>query len=172
MAVPSVFNLKKWIDEHRDVLKPPVGNAQVYQEAADFIVMVVGGPNTRKDFHYNETEEFFYQVEGSITLKVRENDETKDVVISEGDIFLCPAKTPHSPRRPANTVGLVIEKKRTSAHTDGLLWFCESCDNKLYEEYFPLEDIVKQLPVVINKFHESEDLRTCSNCGTVMEVPR
>ena len=168
----EVFNLKKWIDEHRDVLKPPVGNAQVYQEANDFIVMVVGGPNVRKDFHYNETEEFFYQLEGSITLKVRENDVTNDVIIGEGDIFLCPAKTPHSPRRPASTVGLVIEKKRSSSHTDGLLWFCENCGNKLYEEYFSLEDIVKQLPAVINKFHQSEALRTCDNCGTVMEVPQ
>ena len=172
MATTEVFNLKQWIDEHRDVLKPPVGNAQVYHDTQDFIVMVVGGPNTRKDFHYNETEEFFYQLEGSITLKIREEDETKDVVLREGDIFLCPAKTPHSPRRPAQTIGLVVERKRTSEHTDGLLWFCENCGNKLYEEYFPLEDIVKQLPPVINKFHASEELRTCDQCGTVMEVPQ
>ena len=171
MAITEAFNLKKWIDDHRETLKPPVGNAQVYEDTQDFIVMVVGGPNTRKDFHYNETEEFFYQLEGSITVKVREEGETRDIVINEGDIFLCPAKTPHSPRRPANTIGLVIEKKRTSAHTDGLLWFCENCGNKLYEEYFPLENIVEQLPPIINKFHNSLDLRTCDNCGTVMEVP-
>ncbi|MGB3779059.1 MAG: 3-hydroxyanthranilate 3,4-dioxygenase [Tunicatimonas sp.] len=172
MAVTQAFNLKKWIDEHRNVLKPPVGNAQVYHDTTDFIVMVVGGPNARKDFHYNETEEFFYQLEGNITLKIREDGETKDVVISEGDIFLCPAKTPHSPRRPANTIGLVIEKKRSEAHTDGLLWFCENCNYKLYEEYFPLEDIVVQLKNAINKFHGSEELRTCDNCGTVMDVPQ
>ena len=171
MAIIGAFNLKKWIDDHRERLKPPVGNAQVYEDTQDFIVMVVGGPNTRKDFHYNETEEFFYQLEGSITVKVREEDKTRDIVIHEGDIFLCPAKTPHSPRRPANTIGLVIEKKRTSAHTDGLLWFCENCGNKLYEEYFPLENIVEQLPPIINKFHNSSDLRTCNHCGTVMEVP-
>lgn len=168
----EVFNLNRWIDEHRDVLKPPVGNAQVYHDTDDFIVMVVGGPNARKDFHYNETEEFFYQVEGSITLKIRKDGQTQDVVINEGDIYLCPAKTPHSPRRPAGTIGLVIEKKRSSEHTDGLLWFCENCGHQLYEEYFPLEDIVAQLPVVINKFHNSESLRTCDNCGTVMGVPQ
>lgn len=172
MATTEVFNLKQWIDEHRDVLKPPVGNAQVYHDTKDFIVMVVGGPNARKDFHYNETEEFFYQVEGSITLKIRENGETKDVILNEGDIYLCPAKTPHSPRRPTNTIGLVVERKRTPEHTDGLLWFCENCGNKLYEEYFPLEDIVKQLPPVINKFHASEVLRTCDQCGAVMDVPQ
>ncbi len=171
MAITGAFNLRAWIDEHRDVLKPPVGNAQIYEDTSDFIVMVVGGPNARKDFHYNETEEFFYQLEGDITVKIRENNETRDIVIKEGDIFLCPAKTPHSPRRPANTIGLVIEKKRSEAHTDGLIWFCENCGNKLYEEYFPLKNIVAQLPPVINKFHHSEDLRTCNQCGTVMEVP-
>lgn len=171
MAVQNAFNLQRWIDEHRDILKPPVGNAQVYKDAGDFIVMVVGGPNARKDFHYNETEEFFYQIEGDITLKIREDGKTRDIVIKEGDIFLCPAKVPHSPRRPANTIGLVIEKKRTAEHTDGLQWYCENCGNKLYEEYFPLENIVEQLPPIINKFHNSLELRTCDNCGTVMEIP-
>lgn len=171
MKIPDVLHLKSWIDEHRHLLKPPVGNAQVYQQTKDFIVMIVGGPNSRKDFHYNETEEFFYQIEGEITLNVREDGKTRDIVIKEGDIFLLPAKVPHSPRRPANTIGMVIEKIRTSNHTDGLLWFCENCGNKLYEEYFPLEDIVKQLPPIINKFHNSLELRTCDNCGTVMDVP-
>lgn len=171
MAIKKAFNLRQWIDEHRDILKPPVGNAQVYEDTDDFIVMVVGGPNTRKDFHYNETEEFFYQLEGEITVKIREDGETKDVVIREGDIFLCPAKMPHSPRRPANTIGLVIERKRTSEHTDGLMWFCENCGNKMYEEYFPLKNIVEQLPPIINKFHGSQELRTCKQCGTYMEIP-
>ena len=172
MKIPEVHHLKSWIDEHRHLLKPPVGNAQVYQQTKDFIVMIVGGPNSRKDFHYNETEEFFYQIEGDITLKVREENKTRDVTIREGEIFLLPAKVPHSPRRPANTIGMVVEKIRTSSHTDGLLWFCENCGNKLYEEYFPLEDIVKQLPPIINKFHNSVELRTCDNCSTVMDVPR
>jgi 3-hydroxyanthranilate 3,4-dioxygenase len=171
MSIQSAFILLKWIVEHRDILKPPVGNAQVYKDAGDFIVMVVGGPNARKDFNYNETEEFFYQIEGDITVKIREEGETRDILIRQGDIFLCPAKVPHSPRRPANTIGLVIEKKRSLENTDGLLWFCENCGNKLYEEYFPLENIVEQLPPIINKFHNSLELHTCDNCGTVMEIP-
>ncbi len=169
MAIQSAFNLQKWIDEHRDILKPPVGNAQIYQDTDDFIVMVVGGPNARKDFHYNETEEFFYQIEGQITVKLIEEGEVRDVVIKAGDIFLCPAKTPHSPRRPPGSIGLVIERKRSSQHTDGLLWFCENCGNKLYEEYFPLHNIVEQLPPIINKFNASEESRTCDKCGTVMD---
>jgi 3-hydroxyanthranilate 3,4-dioxygenase len=169
MHIPDVYNLRKWVEEHRDILKPPVGNAQVYQDTDDFIIMVVGGPNSRKDFHYNETEEFFFQLEGDILLKVRENGEIKDIVIHEGEIFLLPAKTPHSPRRPANTIGLVIERKRDISHTDGMIWYCEHCGNKLYEEYFPLENIVEQLPPIINKFNSSEELRTCNNCGAVMD---
>jgi len=170
MAIKAAFNLQKWVEEHRELLKPPVGNAQVYEDTDDFIVMVVGGPNSRKDFHYNETEEFFYQLEGEITLKIREDEETKDIRISAGEIFLLPARVPHSPRRPANTIGLVIEKKRGVEHTDGLMWFCENCDNKLYEEYFPLENIVTQLKEAIQKFETSDELRTCDKCGTYMDL--
>ena len=112
MAVPSVFNFKKWIDEHRNQLKPPVGNAQVYLEAGNFIVMVVGGPNARKDYHYNESEEFFYQLEGNIVIKIVDEGKFVDINLNEGDIFLLPAKTPHSPRRGPNTIGLVMEKVR------------------------------------------------------------
>ena len=133
--------------------------------------MVVGGPNARKDFHYNESEEFFYQIEGDITLRIVEDGEEKDISIREGEIFLLPAKVPHSPRRPANTVGLVIEKVRAENETDGCLWFCENCGNKIHDEYFHLVDIVTQLPPVMNRFYDSEENRTCSNCGAVMQKP-
>ncbi|WMJ72077.1 3-hydroxyanthranilate 3,4-dioxygenase [Cytophagaceae bacterium ABcell3] len=171
MGIQRPFNFKKWIDDNRHLLKPPVGNQQVYKGNDDFIVMVVGGPNTRKDFHYNEGEEFFYQLEGDINLRIIEDDKPVDIPIKKGEIFLLPGKVPHCPQRPANTVGLVIEKYRNPGEKDGFLWFCENCGNKLYEEYFEMTDIVKQLPVVMEKFYTSEDLRTCKNCGTVMEPP-
>ncbi len=171
MAVLPPINFKKWIDDNRHLLKPPVGNQCVYQEAEDFIVMVVGGPNKRKDFHYNEGEEFFYQIEGDITLRIIDDGETKDIPIREGEIFLLPPKVPHSPQRPENTVGLVMEKKRAEKDTDGFMWFCENCNEKLYDEYFHLEDIVKQLPPIMERFYQSEEHRKCQNCGAVMEPP-
>src|SRR5438034_6120244 len=119
MAVVSPLNLKKWVDEHRHILKPPVGNAQVYRDVKDFIIMIVGGPNSRKDYHYDESEEFFYQIEGEITLKIIEDGKPKDIHLKAGDIFLLPPHVPHSPQRPANTVGMVVERKREPGEVDG-----------------------------------------------------
>jgi len=172
METQRPFNLKKWIDENRHLLKPPVGNQQVYTGNKDFIIMVVGGPNTRKDFHYNETEEFFYQLEGDITVKIIEDGKPVDLTVHEGEIFLLPAGVPHSPRRGTGTVGLVIERYRPDTMKDGFLWFCENCNHKLYEEFLEVKDIVKQLPEVMNKFNASETLRTCTQCGTVMQPPQ
>ncbi len=165
------FPLAQWIDEHRHLLKPPVGNAQVYHNTGDFIVMVVGGPNSRKDFHYNESEELFYQLEGDVSVKIVEDGKIVDIPIRQGEMFLLPGKTPHSPQRGPGTVGLVIERIRQEGDIDGFLWFCESCGHKLYEEYMELTDIVKQLPPVMNRFYEDDAKRTCQNCGTVMEKP-
>ena len=164
------INFKQWIDEHRHLLKPPVGNQLVFEEA-EFIVMVVGGPNARKDYHLNEGEEFFYQLEWDIILKVMEDGVSRDVHIREGDIFLLPARVPHSPQRLANTVGLVIERKRTPEELDGCIWYCESCGDKLYEEFFHLGNIVTQLPEIMQRYYDSEEHRTCRSCGTVMLPP-
>jgi 3-hydroxyanthranilate 3,4-dioxygenase len=164
------FNFRTWIDENRHLLKPPVNNKVVYKDT-EFIVMVVGGPNSRKDFHFNESEEFFYQLEGDVTVRIQEDGKAVDVTIKEGDIFLLPPRVPHNPMRGPNTVGLVMERKRREGETDGLLWFCEKCNNKLYEEYFTLTDIATQFQGVFAKFYGNENLRTCRNCGHVMEPP-
>ncbi|MBV6497243.1 MAG: 3-hydroxyanthranilate 3,4-dioxygenase [Pyrinomonadaceae bacterium] len=170
MAIQKPFNFKQWIEEHRHLLKPPVGNSCVYS-SDDFIVMVVGGPNSRKDYHWDEGEEFFYQLEGDIKVLVQEDGKAVEVPIREGEVFMLPARVPHNPIRGANTVGLVIERKRRSDELDGLLWFCENCNHKLYEEYFVLTDIVTQFQTVFEKFYSSPDLRTCDKCGSVMEPP-
>ena len=170
MAILSPFNLKKWIAENRDLLKPPVGNQCIYKAAENFIVMVVGGPNSRKDYHYNESEELYYQVEGDIVLRIIEDGKPRDININEGDIFLLPPKTPHSPQRGPNTVGLVIEKIRED-EKDGFMWYCENCGNQLYEEKLNVSDIVSQLPPVMEGFYSSKEKTTCSKCGEVMSAP-
>lgn len=165
------FNLQKWIDENRDLLKPPVSNKNLYVEAGDFIVMIVGGPNARKDYHFNESEELFYQIEGDITVRIQHEGKAKDILIKEGEMFLLPSNVPHSPMRGENTVGLVIERVRLGTDMqDGLMWFCDECNNKLHEYRFPLGNIEKDFLPRFREFYASEDLRTCRNCGYVMEV--
>ena len=170
MPIRMPINLKKWIDENRHLLKPPVGNKVVYEDS-DFIVMIVGGPNSRKDFHYNESEEFFYQLEGDIVVKIQHEGKAVEVPIREGDIFLLPPKVPHNPTRGANTVGLVMEQKRRDGEKDGLLWFCEKCNHPLYEKYFSLSNIMTQFQTTFEYFYGNKELRTCKNCGYCMEPP-
>ncbi|MFY0673657.1 MAG: 3-hydroxyanthranilate 3,4-dioxygenase [Bacteroidia bacterium] len=171
MAIPGPFNLQKWIDDNRDILKPPVGNKNLYPMGEDFIVMVVGGPNARKDYHYNESEEWFYQVEGEICVRIQEDGKPRDVIIKEGETFLLPKCVPHSPMRGENTVGLVIERVRKGTDMqDGLMWFCDNCNNKLHEFKFPLRNIENDFQPRFREFYASEEHRTCDKCGTVMET--
>ncbi|MCS6991069.1 MAG: 3-hydroxyanthranilate 3,4-dioxygenase [Chitinophagales bacterium] len=168
--IQRAFSFKKWIEENRHLLRPPVGNQVVYKHTNNFIVMVVGGPNARKDYHYNETEEFFYQLEGDIVVKIIEDGKFVDIPIKEGEIFLLPPRVPHSPQRGPNTIGLVMEIVRPDK-LDGFQWYCEQCGNLLYETRIPVKDIVKDLPVVMESFYSSEELRTCKKCGAVMQPP-
>jgi 3-hydroxyanthranilate 3,4-dioxygenase len=171
MSVSPPFNLQKWLEENRASLKPPVGNKNLYKEAEDYIVMVVAGPNARKDYHYNETEELFYQLEGNIEVHIQENGKKKTMSLGPGDMYLHPAKVPHSPVRHEGSIGLVIERKRSDLDAkDGLLWYCDRCNHKLYEAYFTLEDIEKDFLKHFKHFYSSKALRTCDNCGTVMEA--
>lgn len=171
MPVQKPFNLQQWIDDNRDLLKPPVGNKNLYVEAGDFIVMVVGGPNARKDYHYNETEELFYQLEGDINVRIQEDGKAVDIPIKAGEMFLLPGKVPHSPMRAAGSVGLVIERVRKGTDVpDGLMWFCDKCNNKLHETYFPLNNIEQDFLPRFRAFYASEEMRTCNDCGHVMET--
>lgn len=163
----TTFNLQQWIDDHRHLLKPPVCNQQVFEEN-DFIVMVVGGPNSRTDYHYDEGPEFFHQLEGEMLLKTIQDGERIDIPIRAGEVLLLPPKVPHSPQRFENSVGLVVERKRLPEELDGFMWYCDKCDHKLFEEYLYVDDIVGQLPPIFDRFYSSEENRTCDQCGTVM----
>lgn len=164
----QAFNFRRWIDEHRHLLKPPVGNKRVFRDS-EFIIMVVGGPNARKDYHVDPGEEFFYQLEGDMLLKTVQDGRPVDVPIREGEILLLPAGVPHSPRRSANTVGLVIERERRPGERDGFQWYCERCGNLLYEEFIELTDIETQMPPLFDRFYSSLEHRTCKQCGTAQE---
>lgn len=170
MAIRKPFNLQKWIDEHREELKPPVGNRNLYHDAGDYIVMIVAGPNARKDYHFNETEELFYQLEGEINVRIQEDGKAVDIPIRAGEMFLLPAKVPHSPMRSEGSIGLVIELKRGENEKDGLQWYCDNCNSKLYESYFKLNNIEKDFLPRFKKFYSSKDLRTCNDCGKEMDV--
>ena len=160
------FKFQQWIDENREYLKPPVCNRQVIVDSG-FIVKEVAGPNARDDYHYDEGEEFFYQLQGDMLLRTIQDGKRVDVTIREGEILLLPSGTPHSPQRFDNTVGLVIERQRNADELDGFMWYCDNCAALLNEEYLHVSDIVAQLPPVFDRFYTNPAHRTCSQCGTV-----
>jgi 3-hydroxyanthranilate 3,4-dioxygenase len=168
MAIMPPFNLQSWIAENRHLLKPPVGNKMLH--SGQFMVMVVGGPNQRTDYHVNPTEELFFQVEGDIVLRVVEDGKPREIPIRQGELFVLPPGIPHSPQRPANTVGLVIEHARPEEGDDHLRWYCKKCGAVVHDSQFHLTDLGKQLKPLIEGFNQSEQLRTCGVCGTVYEV--
>ncbi len=170
MAVPDATNLAQWIEDNRESLKPPVGNKLLFGDG-EFQVMIVAGPNTRRDFHREPGEELFYQLKGDITLKVIENDTIRDIVIHEGDIFLLPSDTIHSPRRPAGTLGMVVERQRHEDEEESITWYCESCGNQLYQFVGVITDLGTQLTPVMNDFWADPVKHTCTRCGTVLERP-
>ncbi|MCY7345230.1 MAG: hypothetical protein LH614_03335 [Pyrinomonadaceae bacterium] len=57
---------------------------------------------------------------------------------------------------------MVIERKRRNGEKDGLLWFCDNCNAKLYEEYFELDDITTQFQTVFKRFYGDE---ICGRAG-------
>lgn len=163
---PAAFNFAQWIDRHAHLLKPPVGNQQVFTEAGDLIVMVVGGPNARSDYHDDPYEEFFYQLRGNMVLRVLEDGRPREVPIREGEIFLLPGHMRHSPQRPeAGSVGLVVEKVRPANVYDGFEWYCPKCWTRIHRVEVNVKNIVKDLPPLFDAFYGGE--RKCPACGHI-----
>ena len=167
--LPNPINLQAWIDEHRHLLKPPVGNKCIVD--GDYIVMVVGGPNARTDYHFEDGPEWFYQLEGEMVLRIQEDGAARDIPIRAGEMFYLPPHVPHSPQRMPGSVGLVIERKRLEHENDALMWFCVNCNHELYAESFHLVDIEQDFFRVFETFYRSDALRTCSQCGTLNPRP-
>jgi 3-hydroxyanthranilate 3,4-dioxygenase len=161
------FNFQAWLEAHRERLRPPVCNQVVFEDS-EFIVMVVGGPNSRTDYHWDPGEEFFYQLEGDMLLRTVQDGKIVEIPIREGEMLLLPPAVPHSPQRYADTVGMVIERRRRPEERDGFMWFCEACGHKLYEEFLHVSDIVAQLPPVFDRFYGDAANLRCDACGHEM----
>ena len=163
------LDLHAWIEAHREQLRPPVGNARLFEDGS-FIIMVVGGPNARADFHVDPHDELFFQIEGDIELVVIEAGVRRRIPIRQGQLYLLPAGVPHSPQRPAGTVGLVVERVRSPGELDGLRWFCASCGSLVHEVRFEMQDIVTQIRGAIDALEANEAARTCGRCGAVLDL--
>lgn len=162
------FNFQNWIAENQHLLKPPVGNKQLFDTKTDMIVMIVGGPNQRVDFHDDPVEEFFYQLKGDMILKIAEGGKIYDVKVREGDVFLLPPHVRHSPQRPVpGSIGLVVEGTRRERDIDGFEWFCFECGGLVHRVEVSLKDIVKDLPPLYTAFYGDEKARTCKHCGAI-----
>ncbi len=167
MGQLRAFDFKGWIEEHRHLLKPPVGNQQIWEDA-DMMVTVVGGPNKRTDYHDDPVEEFFYQIEGDMVLKLYDGTAFYDVPIREGEIFLLPPHVRHSPQRPQEgSIGLVIEPKRQQGELDAVEWYCFECQSLVHRAELQMESIVKDLLPVYKAFYASEEDRTCPACNAL-----
>ncbi len=169
-TVMPPIHLMKWVDEHRHLLKPPVGNRYLY-ESDDFFVMIIGGPNARNDFHVTNSPEFFYQVKGDITVRVREGETIRDIPVREGETLFMPCNVPHSPQRPPDTIGIVVERTRPAGETEHLVFYCEKCGELVHDMEFDCRDIVKHFRDTMERFWTNDELRTCKSCGTKVEKP-
>lgn len=157
-----------WLEDNEHLLQPPVNNKQMFTQAKDFIVMVVGGPNQRTDFHVDPYEEWFYQLKGNMHINVMTDDGPDRIDVHEGEMWLLPGSVPHSPQRPeAGSIGLVIEKVREEGTLERFRWYCPNCSALVHDVELQVRDIVTDLPPVFGAFYDSEQARTCGQCGTV-----
>ena len=166
-SIPQPVNFARWIEDNKHLLKPPVGN-KTLAVGKDFIVMIVGGPNDRTDFHVDPYEEWFYQLKGNMVLKVGDNGNFYDVPIKEGEVFLLPPHVRHSPQRPAGSIGLVVEPKRYNDDpNDAFEWYCFECNSLVHRIEVKVEHLVRDLPPLYEAFFNDEKARTCKKCGAL-----
>lgn len=160
-------SLMGWVEKNREKMAPPVCNAAIFQDG-NYIINMVGGPNTRTDFHDNPTEEIFYQVKGNAYLNIWDRGQFDRIDIKEGEIFVLPAHLIHSPQRPEPGLCLLIELPRPTGWLDSLQWYCANCATKVWRAEKQLESLVDDLPKIYDMFYATTDAeRTCPNCGTV-----
>jgi 3-hydroxyanthranilate 3,4-dioxygenase len=164
----TTLDFQAWLAEHGPHLKPPVGNKEVFPGQQDFIVMVVGGPNQRTDYHQEPYEEVFYQLTGTMHVDLQTPEGKQTVTIGPGEMWVLPRNVPHSPQRPeAGSIGLVFERPREAGVLERFQWYCLACNHRIHEVELQVTDIVTDLPPVFASFYSDEQARTCQACGAV-----
>ena len=171
-AVAGVpFELMEWIGRSMSGDLGTVANKEVFRHS-DFIFQIIKGPNHRNDFHLDPYDEIYYQLKGTLWVHLIDKGGRKRVAkVPEGGVLLVSAFTPHSPRRPPDSIGLVVERPRTAKELDGLAWYCEGCGHKLHELWLPCRDIETQLAQALDAFNADLARRTCRRCGAVLPDP-
>jgi len=160
------FDLWDWVEQNRHAFEPPVGNKVIWEDS-QFTAMVIRGPNARRDFHVDPSDEMFFMLKGDMVVEYIQDGRRRTQVVREGGLLLVPAFTPHSPHRPPETWGLVVEVKRKPEQVESLLWFCDRCDAQLHEVTMHVADIERELKAAIEAFDGALALRTCRTCGYV-----
>mgnify|MGYP000945832915 CR=1 FL=1 len=161
-------NLLGWVDANRARLKPPVNNAALYPDG-NYIINMVGGGNTRTDFHHNPTEEIFHQIKGTAYIEIWDRGKFDRVDLREGDVWLMEANLHHSPQRPdPNGLCFLVELRRPKGVLDSFNWYCPRCATLVWGSSVELQDLVADLPRTFEVFYALNDTeRTCRHCGTV-----
>ena len=137
---PTAFNLMKWVAENPDKLKPPLGAKTIFRED-DFMVTVVGGPNARTDYHINPTEEFFFQLKGTVNIRIQHEGRPHDIALPEGSI--------------------------KAGMKDTHRWYCESCNAVLFEKTVQIEILERDMPPIFDAYYGDPDHQKCKACGHV-----
>ena len=167
-TVEPPINLENWIEKNREKFKPPVSNRYLY-DGRDFFVMVIKGPNARNDFHLVDSEEYFYQLKGDIKVRIREGDRIVDHIVREGETFFIPPNVPHSPQRPPDTIGVVVERRRPPGEKEHVIFYCENCGSLVEDIHFDCADIVEHFSQAMLDFWNDDARRTCKKCGRKVE---
>ena len=163
-AKPIALDLMQWIAENPDKLKPPIGAKTIFR-GDDFMVTVVGGPNARTDYHVNPTEEFFFQLKGTMCLRIQHEGKPHDIVVPEGHIYLLAPNVPHAPQRPENTVGLILERIRKGDMLDTHRWYCENCNDVLFSRTAKIDVLERDMPPIFEAYYGDPDNQVCKACG-------
>lgn len=165
------FALMDWIRRSMTGGLGPVANKEVFRHS-DFVFQILKGPDRRNDFHLDPYDEIFYQLKGSVWVHlIGENGRRRVAEVKAGGVLLVSAFTPHSPRRPPGSLGLVVERPRREQELDGIAWYCEQCGHKLDEVWLPCKDIEVQLAGALAAFNADVARRTCERCGALLPDP-